>query len=304
MKRFKNILYVTETAVDQSLAIARAVSLAESNNARLTVIDVIPVASDDQRAQAKANHLKALDNLVGPHRYRMRIELDVLEGGDSLEISNAVLHSSYDLVIKAAENPGFMKRLFGSRDRQLLRKCPCPVWLMKSPVNPHYKCIVVAVDFDPLKPDKEEEELNRKILELAGSLALSDSTSLHLVHAWGAFAEETIRGRSESPANKVTAYIEKEYLAHQKQLFRLSETLRRLLGDDSYNVLKPGLHLLKGPAQKAIPAAVRNLQADLVVIGTVARTGVSGFLIGNTAEEILDHLACSVLAVKPANSLQ
>jgi hypothetical protein len=55
---------------------------------------------------------------------------------------------------------------------------------------------VVAIDFDPLQPDKEEEELNRNILELAGSLALSDSTSLHLVHAWGAFAEETVRDSS------------------------------------------------------------------------------------------------------------
>jgi nucleotide-binding universal stress UspA family protein len=93
-------------------------------------------------------------------------------------------------------------------------------------------------------------------------------------------------------------------MAHQKPLFRLSETLRQLLGDDSYNVINPGLHLLKGPAQKAIPVAVKNLQADLVVIGTVARTGVSGFLIGNTAEEILDHLSCSVLAVKPTDFVQ
>jgi nucleotide-binding universal stress UspA family protein len=42
-----------------------------------------------------------------------------------------------------------------------------------------------------------------------------------------------------------------------------------------------------------------NLQADLVVMGTIARTGISGFIIGNTAESILDQLTCSVLAVKP-----
>ncbi|MEO8271575.1 MAG: universal stress protein [Aureliella sp.] len=36
-------------------------------------------------------------------------------------------------------------------------------------------------------------------------------------------------------------------------------------------------------------------------MGTVSRTGLSGLLIGNTAQHILDHIECSVLAVKPAN---
>ena len=38
---------------------------------------------------------------------------------------------------------------------------------------------------------------------------------------------------------------------------------------------------------------------DLVVMGTVARSGIAGMLIGNTAERVLRKLPCSVLAVKP-----
>ncbi|WP_432648854.1 universal stress protein [Methylomarinum roseum] len=34
-------------------------------------------------------------------------------------------------------------------------------------------------------------------------------------------------------------------------------------------------------------------------MGTLGQTGISGFLIGNTAEAILDQLQCSVLAIKP-----
>jgi nucleotide-binding universal stress UspA family protein len=45
---------------------------------------------------------------------------------------------------------------------------------------------------------------------------------------------------------------------------------------------------------------VAKLQADIVVMGTVARTGISGLIIGNTAETILNQLTCSVLAVKPS----
>jgi len=47
--------------------------------------------------------------------------------------------------------------------------------------------------------------------------------------------------------------------------------------------------------------AKRIRQADLVVMGTVSRTGIPGLLIGNTAEVILNNLECSVLAVKPAD---
>jgi nucleotide-binding universal stress UspA family protein len=34
-------------------------------------------------------------------------------------------------------------------------------------------------------------------------------------------------------------------------------------------------------------------------MGTVARTGISGLIMGNTAEAIVDQLSCSVLAIKP-----
>jgi nucleotide-binding universal stress UspA family protein len=39
-------------------------------------------------------------------------------------------------------------------------------------------------------------------------------------------------------------------------------------------------------AQKAIPALAKLIKADLVVMGSVGRTGVPGFIMGNTAEMI------------------
>jgi len=42
------------------------------------------------------------------------------------------------------------------------------------------------------------------------------------------------------------------------------------------------------------------LRIDLLVMGTVCRTGSPGLIIGNTAERVLDSVKCSVLTVKPA----
>jgi nucleotide-binding universal stress UspA family protein len=38
---------------------------------------------------------------------------------------------------------------------------------------------------------------------------------------------------------------------------------------------------------------------ELLVVGTVARSGVAGRIIGNTAEAVLSQLPCSMLVVKP-----
>ena len=40
--------------------------------------------------------------------------------------------------------------------------------------------------------------------------------------------------------------------------------------------------------------------AQIVVMGTVGRTGVKARLMGNTAEKVLGHLKTDVLAIKPA----
>ncbi len=56
---------------------------------------------------------------------------------------------------------------------------------------------------------------------------------------------------------------------------------------------------MKGAPGDKIPELAQQLNVDLVVMGTVSRTGIEGFFIGNTAEKILHNVDCSVLTVKP-----
>src|SRR5690606_35628255 len=62
---------------------------------------------------------------------------------------------------------------------------------------------------------------------------------------------------------------------------------------------KMQVHHLRGCADKMIPQYVADNNIDILVMGTVARTGISGFVIGNTAENIVQKLGCSLLALKP-----
>ena len=72
----------------------------------------------------------------------------------------------------------------------LLRKCPCPVWLIKPEKQKSYRRILAAVDVDDAI---HNDALSRQILEMASSLALSDFAELHVVHAWEPVAESALR---------------------------------------------------------------------------------------------------------------
>jgi len=311
MERFTNILCVVTAGETGKPTLERAVSLAENNQAQLTVVDVMPhvtagigmpdggPVSADLQAAMMAEHRRTLEAFTEPYRQRLQIQHHVLMGTGFLEIIRAVLRNRHDLVIKPAENPHFLERLFGSDDMHLLRKCPCPVWLTKPGEKCNYGCILAAVDFDPDKPDTEDQNLNQQILELSSSLALSDFAELHLVHVWEALGEMTVRAWSNNPAADTIRYVEGERSRHQRGLDQLREQLRGQIGAEAYGYLAPHFHLQRGAAITVIPELAKQLQADLVVMGTVARTGIAGLFIGNTAETILEQLRCSVLAIKP-----
>ncbi|MDP1709053.1 MAG: universal stress protein [Gammaproteobacteria bacterium] len=314
MRQFKNILYVSEASVAQGPAITRAVSLAENNQADLTVIAVVPVVTASigtppggptsaklQTAMVNKRR-EELESLIAPYKQRLSIRLDVLVGKTFLEAIRAVMRNKHDLLIKPAENPNFIERLFGSDDMHLLRKCPCPVWLTRPEEKANYACILAAVDFNLDMPDTSDtvdQNLNQKILALSSSLALSNFAALHLVHVWDAPAEMMVRSWSDNPDEAGMAYVEGERSRHERDLSRLREQLRDRIGKEAYDHLSPQYHFLRGAASKVIPDTAKQLQADLVVMGTVARTGIAGLFIGNTAEAILEQLQCSVLAVKP-----
>ncbi|CAM3316083.1 universal stress protein [Halomonas lysinitropha] len=311
MKRFRNILYVVEPSVSQEAGLARAVSLAENNQAMLTLIDVIPEemldlslaprgpSAAELRDAVMAERRGWIESLVAPHADRIACHIKVLTGITFIEVILAVLRDDHDLVIKTAENPEWSRLLFGSDDMHLMRKCPCPVWLMKPEEKLNYQCIVAAVDVEVHRGGPDEQVLNDSIVELAFSLALSDFAQLHLVHAWDAPEAGFVGIWANDPDTTERHIVEIEQSRHQVGMDRMTHRLRERIGSDAYDYLSPWVHLPMGAPRKQIPQLVEKLKADLVVMGTVARTGIPGFIIGNTAEAVLYQLQCSVLALKP-----
>jgi nucleotide-binding universal stress UspA family protein len=108
-----------------------------------------------------------------------------------------------------------------------------------------------------------------------------------------------LRTWSDNPEEAALRYVEGERSRHRTGMDAIQHRLRERIGGEAYEYLSPRYHLIQGSAKQVIPQTAVSVEADLVVMGTLARAGVSGFFIGNTAETILEQLRCSVLAIKP-----
>jgi nucleotide-binding universal stress UspA family protein len=306
MKRFTHILFHTDCEAGSRSALNRAAALANQNRGRLTVVNVLEelprdllrlaaaIPSENLELMAVEDMRERLVKFVRPiQKTGLPVELQVLCGKPSVEIIRAALRGQHDLVMMTAEGrKGFKEKLFGSTSLHLMRKCPCPVWIMKPSRHPQIARILVAVDPDPL--DIVRDGVNRTIMELATSLARLEGSELHVVHAWEPWDKAVVRGwQARVPVSRVDEWIEETRVAHQRRF-------EELLGKFRMKDLKHRTHLVEGEAGTVIPQVAGKERIDLIIMGTLARVGLEGYFIGNTAETVLQRVACSVLTVKPS----
>jgi universal stress protein E len=303
MERFKNILLALDPGTTELTPLVQAVKLARENAARLRVLIVIEHPPLDEMPLGTRTLLGLLDrdqvrDMV-EQRQRLRLQnqlsslaladLDVRIGVESsatpfLTIIQSVLRQGHDLLIKEAPSvTGDRAVLLDPTDRHLLRKCPCPVWMIRPERHTAYQRILAAVD---ASGDGEiNSELNRRILELASLQSARSAAELHVVHAYGPLSTALIRSGADTKTST-------------QGVVRLHrERLDALMAD--FAVSERHLHMEEGRAGDVIPAVARRERIDLIVMGTLGRVGIPGLLIGNTAERTLDHVDCDVLAIKP-----
>jgi universal stress protein E len=269
MKRFKNILAVTAHTVGSDEVLERAADLAEANGALLTVMDIDnDIYVSDTILEERQ---RKLDRMVqGWRADGLDIRTQARRGRMFLEVTQQVLRNRHDLVITAAEAPGgFRELLFGSNTMHLMRKCPCPVWVLKPGVKKRFERIVAAVDVHPF--DEEENAVSHKILQLATSLAAKEGAELHVVHAWDVTGNDAYTLQSEVPdATRKDIVV--------RHLNRAESRLENLLTPYMERFDGIQTHLKRGEAWQAVSAVERAHKADLIIMGTITRGNVPAFL--------------------------
>ncbi len=241
----------------------------------------------DERTAALKRHAEAIGG--------GDVDVHVRHGKPFIEVIEHALKHGNDLLI-VADPPGHPEtggHIGSAADiMQLLRKCPLPVWVMRASTTDH-PVVLALVDPDPSDP--ERDSLNRQILDLAVSMAKTEEGTLHVGHAWVLEGESTFRTSAflSLPSGQVDLLRGAVAEEHRR---RLDELVAEM------GVFEMGgqVHLVSGDAGAVLPELADRLRASVIVMGTVARSGLRGLIMGNTAETILRSVSCSVLALKPA----
>lgn len=185
-----------------------------------------------------------------------------------------------ELVIKEhrPDNP-LKKALLTPDDWKLLRECPCPVLMVKSERAWTGGKVLAAIDVG--NQDAQHRLLHTSIIDHGHAIAGLAKGELHVISA------------HPSPM-----------LSAADPVYQLKETIEQRFRESckafqaEYGVSDDRLHIAEGPADVLIPFTEKQIDAVVTVIGTIARTGISGALIGNTAEVVLDSLLGDVLVLK------
>jgi universal stress protein E len=301
MPRFQNILYATRGVADELDPLKQALSLARNNKAALHAVVFSPMLPR-ALAEYQAGHEQGLADRMTKFLDEAQRALRMTPGevpvsvavecgdGPGVRMIRRVLRNGHDLLIKPAETsdrPGFR-----ALDMQLLRQCPCPVWLSR-PIHRPRADIHVAVAIDAQSPEPAGHDLALQLLRVSRELADTCSGELSIVSIWDFELEDYLRRSPwiRMPEPEIAEKVAAAERAHQQAL--------QALIDASGIGGRLQVHRKRGRPEQEIPRLADELKVDVLVMGTVARTGIPGFSIGNTAENTFGEIGCSLLALKP-----
>lgn len=304
MDQFRKILLITNNEMQQSAAFTRAAGLAAKTGAslHLCLVDYSTTLASLRHVDSSLastlidTHMKARLAWLQDHCKKLKAagikaEYSAVWGKPAEQmILGKVLELKPDLVIKDVHSVHSVSRLFHTPlDWQLLRLCPVPVMLVSSDAEETPKRIIATVD--PMESERGPIELNDRVLKTALAMALQCDAELHVLYA---LALELPSGDNVAGFMPMTEFEK----VRRKMREDHTAAFNKLM--DQHSVPKDRRHLVEGVnAEGVISEFASAHKTDMIVMGTVYRSGVDRFIFGSTAERTLYRLNCDVLALKP-----
>ena len=305
MPEQKRVLAVVDPTASFHPCVERAAWLARHTPTRIELLisDYAPQLADPRSHGAAAADAKAA--LADRHRKRLEQIAAPLRGeGLAVEVDARWDHPLHDSIVRKAEEIGadlvikdthfhsvLNRSVFSNTDWSLIRNCAATLWLVKPRPPGQKPCFVAAVD--PLHERDKPADLDKRILSSARALSDALQGEVHVFHAFDITAALAVSTDSMTmpialPTNEFADAIRAEH----------TEAVERFC--KAHRVAADRTHILQGGTRQQLLALTDRLRADAVVIGAISRSGLKGFFIGNTAEDVLDRLNCDLVIVKPA----
>jgi universal stress protein E len=299
---YQKILAVIEPELSTQKSLARAIEIASMNGASITAFlsiydfsyEMTTMLSMDERENMRQavidDRTEWLVNLVSEKFSHHKVSIDVKivwHNRPYESIIYEVIDKGYDLIVKGTQQHDSLKSvIFTPTDWHIMRKAPVPVLLVKEHDWPCGGQILAAINVGV--DDDNHISLNEEITKQALHFAKLLSSNVHLVNSFpGTPANIVI----EIPEFDPTTYDESAKLHHEQCMQVHSE---------KHHINKQHCHVAIGLPEDVITQYAEQLDAELVVLGTTGRQGISAALLGNTAEHVIDKLNCDVLTIKPS----
>lgn len=299
MNEFKNAVFSVDCQNVDPALVKKAIHVVKSLECKITILDSIRELSwfakatlpnhEDVSTLIEKDKKESLDKIVDQF-VNAGIDAvgEVLHGPTSSTVLDYCEKTDADLIIRVSKGAHSKEAgHLGRTSKNILRKCDCAVWLMHQQTKPVSENIVACIDTESNEP--VELEFGDKILQTAEFLLSKGHGVLSIVHVWELWNEKMVKSR-------ISAGEFEQWKGHCEDAER--KQLNEFLGRHSRSTDDHNVFLFNGDPSKVIPEFAKDVSADVVVLGTVGRTGFTGFLIGNTAERIFERVDCDVLALK------
>lgn len=298
MNTIKRIIAIIDPTKDHQHGLARSIDLAKKSGATITAFmtvydfsyEMTTMLSGDEREAMREAVIKDrklwLNDLISPYKDISIEPLIIWHNRPYEAIIETVIEHDFDLVIKGTHQHSVLKSvIFTPTDWHLVRKCPAPVLFVKEMAWPAKGNILAAVN--AVSENEQHLALNKRIITDAQFLCELANATLNIVNAYPATPVNIAIEIPEFNPNLYNESVKKHHIESTNKLA------------DEFNVGKAQCFIEEGLPEDVIPDVAKRLNSELVVIGTVGRTGLSAALVGNTAEHVIDSLDCDVLALKP-----
>lgn len=137
----------------------------------------------------------------------------------------------------------------------------------------------------------EDKVFGDAIIEFIGSQKWGPDTEFRIVHVIDTLASCEMIGELACP--EAVTLMEREKEAVQELLMEMDLRLLKLIPG-----AKTEQRIVYGSPKEGLLNEITSWPADLLIVGSHGRTGITRFLMGSVSMALLSHSPCSVLIVK------
>ncbi len=292
MSQLKRIIVGHDLRIGREVALESGLVLATRCDAKLRLVHVVepyhfsqrishPIAAPLAREKITERAGAKLEELVtGPVLGQLQVEYEVRTGKPFVELILAVRAWHADLIVIGSPSRQ-QGHLLGSTGERVMRKAPVPVLVSKQPLSINAKRFLVPTDFSPgaSKAAEDALALATRFGAHVWFLHVLDPTPLY------AYSDEA----PISPALPIPPLMPED----------IEEDWEYFLSPLSLGEIAWEKRTQEGrPANKILEYA-QAINADVIVMGTHGRSGLTHMLLGSVAEEVTRGAASPVLTIRP-----